>query len=183
MSEFLASIFNISYTLIDRSKGQTIGRRIGWRIKQTLFYLFFLLCLCPNNNVHCLQCFSWFFGCLPLCSSVSPAPVNNTPKSAFVSSSLLSDLEGLSLSNVSPTIQVSAPLCVCNTSTPNAISSICVEGPSFHSVWRWQNIRGAGKTRPSPWWKISASDTNYWPFLPANIYGHLGWCNCSARFL
>ncbi|XP_008323919.1 AP-3 complex subunit beta-1 isoform X2 [Cynoglossus semilaevis] len=39
----------------------------------------------------------------------SPAPVNNTPKSAFVSSSLLSDLEGLSLSNVSPTIQVNTP--------------------------------------------------------------------------
>ncbi|XP_058473611.1 AP-3 complex subunit beta-1 isoform X2 [Solea solea] len=41
--------------------------------------------------------------------SVSPAPQSNTPKSAVLSSSLLSDLEGLSLSNVSPTIQVTTP--------------------------------------------------------------------------
>nr|XP_019937827.1 PREDICTED: AP-3 complex subunit beta-1 [Paralichthys olivaceus] len=39
----------------------------------------------------------------------SPAATTNAPKSAVISSSLLSDLEGLSLSNVSPTIQVTTP--------------------------------------------------------------------------
>ncbi|KAM9338455.1 AP-3 complex subunit beta-1 [Symphorus nematophorus] len=38
----------------------------------------------------------------------SPAPTN-APKSSFVSSSLLSDLEGLSLSNISSAMQVTAP--------------------------------------------------------------------------
>ncbi|AWP00689.1 putative AP-3 complex subunit beta-1 [Scophthalmus maximus] len=39
----------------------------------------------------------------------SPAPTTKAPKSAVLSSSLLSDLEGLSLSNVSPAIQVTTP--------------------------------------------------------------------------
>ncbi|XP_034458456.1 AP-3 complex subunit beta-1 isoform X1 [Hippoglossus hippoglossus] len=39
----------------------------------------------------------------------SPAATTNAPKSAVLSSSLLSDLEGLSLSNVSPDIQVTTP--------------------------------------------------------------------------
>uniref|UniRef100_A0A3Q0SED8 Adaptor related protein complex 3 subunit beta 1 n=1 Tax=Amphilophus citrinellus TaxID=61819 RepID=A0A3Q0SED8_AMPCI len=45
-------------------------------------------------------------------SSVSPAPTNS-PKPSVFSQSLLSDLEGLSLSNVSSTIQVSTRVCVC----------------------------------------------------------------------
>ncbi|CAB1445844.1 unnamed protein product [Pleuronectes platessa] len=39
----------------------------------------------------------------------SPAATTNAPKSAVLSSSLMSDLEGLSLSNVSPDIQVTTP--------------------------------------------------------------------------
>lgn len=72
-------------------------------------------------------------------SLVSPAPTN-APKPSVLSQSLLSDLEGLSLSNISSTVQVS--VCVCARVCMRVLDahrltfppSMCVESQSFLSV-------------------------------------------------
>lgn len=81
-------------------------------------------------------------------SLVSPAPTN-APKPSVLSQSLLSDLEGLSLSNISSTVQVS--VCVCARVCMRVLDahrltfppSMCVESQSFLSVWHWQYSRAA----------------------------------------
>lgn len=80
-------------------------------------------------------------------SSVSPAPTN-TPKPSVFSPSLLSDLEGLSLSNVSSAIQVSVHVCVCDVCVLETHrlpfpASVCVGSQSFLSLWYWLYSRAA----------------------------------------
>lgn len=64
---------------------------------------------------------------------VSPTPANSQPSA--ISSSLLSDLEGLSLSNISTTMQV----CVCSRNTYDISSSVCWES----IVFVWPTLTGA----------------------------------------
>lgn len=79
-------------------------------------------------------------------SLVSPAPTN-APKPSVLSQSLLSDLEGLSLSNISSAVQVSVCVCVCvrvlDAHRLTFPPSMCVESQSFLSVWHWQYSRAA----------------------------------------
>lgn len=121
-------------------------------------------------------------------SLVSPAPTN-APKPSVLSQSLLSDLEGLSLSNISSTVQVSVCACVhaCIRCTQADISSInvCWESvvPFCLTLTVQQSSIWDGEMSLTPLWNISAPDANYWPFLPCYIYSKSGWSNSSCCFL
>lgn len=100
-----------------------------------------------------------------------------------LSSSLLSDLEGLSLSNVSSAMQVSILVCVCIRNPQDDIASINVCWESIVPVWltltEQQSNIWDGEMSLSPLWNISSSDATYWPFLPSYIYSQSGQYNCS----